>query len=87
MPVDVGIRPEDLQPAQEDAGSFPAEVEVVEPVGNEVFVNLRHGPHPLVARFAPRPLPVVGSSLRIAVQSRHLHFFDPETGRRLEVTA
>jgi multiple sugar transport system ATP-binding protein len=86
MQVDVGIRPEDLQPTEDEAGSFLAAVEVVEPVGSEVFVNLRHGPRLLVARFAPRPLPVVGSSVRIAVQSPHLHFFDPETGRRLEVT-
>ena len=41
----------------------------------------------LVARFAPRPLPVVGSSVRIAVQSPHLHFFDTETGRRLDAVA
>ncbi len=85
--VDIGIRPEDLQPTDGEVGSFAADVEVVEPVGNEVFVNLRHGPRLLVARFAPRPLPVVGSNVRIAVQSPHLHFFDPETGRRLEVAA
>jgi multiple sugar transport system ATP-binding protein len=82
--VDIGIRPEDLQPTDSEAGSFAADVEVVEPVGNEVFVNLRFGARLLVARVAPRPLPVVGSRQRIAVQSRHLHVFDPETGRRLE---
>jgi multiple sugar transport system ATP-binding protein len=88
MQIDLGIRPEDLQLAGDPSEpSFMAEVEVVEPVGNEVFVNLRHGPRLLVARLAPRPLPVVASSVRIAAQSRHLHFFDPETGRRLEDTA
>jgi multiple sugar transport system ATP-binding protein len=87
MLVDIGIRPEDLHLADGEAGSFAADVEVVEPVGNEVFVNLRHGPRLLVARFAPRPLPVVGSNVRIAVRSGHLHVFDPETGRRLDAVA
>ena len=85
--VDLGIRPEDLQPADGEAGSFPADVEVVEPVGNEVFVNLRFGSRLLVARFAPRPLPVAGARVRIAVQSRHLHVIDPETGQRLDAVA
>ena len=85
--IDVGIRPENLQPAPEDAASFVAEVEVVEPVGNEVFVNLRHGPQLLVARFPPRPLPVAGSRVTIAAQSRHLHFFEAESGRRLDPDA
>ncbi|HVR81019.1 MAG TPA: sn-glycerol-3-phosphate ABC transporter ATP-binding protein UgpC [Luteimonas sp.] len=85
--VDVGIRPEDLQPAQENVASFVTDVEVVEPVGNEVFVNLRYGPQLLVARFAPRPLPVAGSCVTIAVQSRHLHFFEAESGRRLDAGA
>ena len=40
----VGIRPEDLQPAAAgSATAFAPDVEVVEPVGNEVFVNLRAG--------------------------------------------
>ena len=87
--ISVGIRPEDLHPVVDDndANAFPAEVEVVEPVGNEIFVNLRHGPHALVARFAPHTLPVVGAQLPVALQSRRLHFFEAGSGRRLDAVA
>jgi multiple sugar transport system ATP-binding protein len=77
----VGIRPEDLVPG--GAGSPAMQVEVVEPVGNEVFVNLRFGPHPLVARFPPRPLPRPGETVPVAVRAEGLHFFDPASGARL----
>ena len=82
--VVAGIRPEDLC-VDAGATSFPVDVEVVEPVGNEVFVNLRHGPQALVARFGPRPLPVAGTSIRVAVQPQHVHFFDAGSGMRLEL--
>ncbi|MEO5566310.1 MAG: sn-glycerol-3-phosphate ABC transporter ATP-binding protein UgpC [Luteimonas sp.] len=82
----VGIRPEDLQPAASGQAGFAVEVEVVEPVGNEVFVNLRHRGQSLVARFAPRPLPLAGTTITVTSQPGRLHFFDPDTGWRLEST-
>ena len=82
--IAVGVRPEHLQPAgTEGRAAFAPEVEVVEPVGNEVFVNLRHGSQALVARFGPETLPEPGVPLPIAVASRHLHFFETESGRRI----
>jgi len=87
--IAVGVRPEDLHPTEAGSESmaFPAEVEVVEPVGNEVFVNLRRGPQVLVARFAPTTLPTVGEQLPIALRSQRLHFFEADSGRRLDVAA
>jgi len=85
--LDVGIRPEHLlRVANGDAGaaSFAPTVEVVEPVGNEVFVNLRFGDRPLVARLPPGELPVIGAALPLRVETAKLHVFDPETGRALE---
>ena len=82
--VAVGIRPEHLLPAAREEDAFEAVVEVVEPVGSEVFANLRLGAHELVARFGPQVLPEVGQRLRIAVQPGAAHFFDPASGRRLE---
>lgn len=85
--VSIGIRPEHLLPAPAaDAAAsaaFVPEVEVVEPVGSEVYANLRIGPHPLVARFGPDIRPEPGQSMPLTLSSRHLHWFDPESGQRL----
>ena len=80
--VGVGIRPEHLLP-DGDAGGFRPLVEVVEPVGSDVYVNLRLGPHGLVARLGPDMLPEPGRPLPLRVSSGHLHFFDAASGRRL----
>ncbi len=84
--VVVGIRPESLQPGATGRGSFQAMVEVVEPVGNEVFLDLRYGSHPLVTRIAPGAMPAIGERLTMTLASDRLHFFDPESGRRLSPT-
>jgi len=82
QPVTVGIRPEGIRVAGQGEAGFDAEVEVVEPVGSDVFVNLRVGPHPLVARFGPETHPTVGSQLRLVVQPQALHVFDRDSGLR-----
>jgi multiple sugar transport system ATP-binding protein len=79
----VGVRPEHLQP-NDGAGGFGAVVEGVEPVGNEIFVNLRYGAQPLVMRVAPQRLPAPGERMDVAVTPAALHFFDAGTGQRLE---
>ncbi|WP_295928684.1 sn-glycerol-3-phosphate ABC transporter ATP-binding protein UgpC [uncultured Xanthomonas sp.] len=80
----IGVRPEHLQPSDDAQGGFEATIEVIEPVGNEIFVNLSHGAQPLVMRVAPRTLPGLGERLRVAVRGDALHFFDAESGGRLE---
>ena len=83
--IDVGVRPEHLLPAREaTAFSFAPEVEVVEPVGNEVFLYLRHGPASLVMRSSPQ-LHVVspGDRLPLQLSAEHLHYFDVQSGARL----
>ena len=80
----VGIRPEHLLPvAGVGPVAFDTQVEVVEPVGNEVFANLRLGPHPLVARFGPETLPEPGGTLPLRVSPGRVHFFDRDSGQRL----
>ncbi|HEY5613150.1 MAG TPA: sn-glycerol-3-phosphate ABC transporter ATP-binding protein UgpC [Lysobacter sp.] len=83
--VAVGVRPEHLLPAADgETASFEPEIEVLEPVGNEIFVNLRHGPQALVARCPPQPLPDVGSPLPLRLAPGSLHFFDVDSGQRLD---
>ena len=53
--IALGIRPEHLQPAGIGKTAFEAHVDLIEPVGNEVFVNLRFVGQSLVARMPPLP--------------------------------
>ncbi|NZA28433.1 sn-glycerol-3-phosphate ABC transporter ATP-binding protein UgpC [Luteimonas sp. SJ-92] len=90
--VDLGIRPEHLLrggDGEADATEghvevFAPAVDVVEPVGNEVFVNMTLGTHALVARLPPGELPEPGTALPLRAARGRLHFFDPESGRRLD---
>ncbi|GGD53514.1 ABC transporter ATP-binding protein [Pseudoxanthomonas indica] len=81
--IALGFRPEHLQPAGEGGAGFDVLVEGVEPVGNEVFLNLAYGTQALVARVAPNAMPRAGEQLRMAIDGAHLHLFDAESGRRL----
>lgn len=82
--VVLGIRPEDLHPvAHEAAATMGARLEVVEPVGNEVFLNLRFGELPMVVRTPPCDLPAPGSMMHFAPDATRLHFFDAADGARL----
>jgi multiple sugar transport system ATP-binding protein len=82
--VVVGLRPEDLLPRADAAGAaLSAQLEVLEPVGNEVFLNLRHGGLSLVARTPPRELPAPGSTLHFGFAPGRLHFFDAAEGTRI----
>ena len=81
----LGVRPEHLElAAGADAAGFDAEVELVEPIGGEAYVNLRRGATPLVARLSSTAgLPASGASLRLRLSPRRLHAFDAGDGRRL----
>jgi multiple sugar transport system ATP-binding protein len=82
--IALGIRPEHLQPAGPMATGFTPEVEVVERVGSETYVNLRHGSHLLVARVGPDVPVEAGQSMSLRPEPGELHFFDGASGERLE---
>ena len=81
--VALGIRPEHLLPAEGSDAALVPNVETVEPVGNEIFVNMRLGTTPLVARLPPDRLPAEGDVLPLSLRPDRLHFFDPASGERL----
>ncbi len=80
--VVLGVRPEHVQPASIDTG-MQALVEVMEPVGNEVFLHLGFGPHRLISRVAPQQAPAVGAHVPVSLDAAHVHLFDAQSGRRL----
>ena len=80
--VALGIRPEDLHLAtgNDPAGTvFDAVVDVVEPLGSEILLDVKAGPTLLVARVDPTVRVKVHEPIKLAVEAEHLRFFDPKT--------
>jgi multiple sugar transport system ATP-binding protein len=85
--VVAGIRPEDLlraKPASEANIQVQAVVDLIESVGNESFIHARSGGQLLVTRGSPHDLPAIGSTLTLHVVPEKMHFFDAESGVRIE---
>jgi multiple sugar transport system ATP-binding protein len=80
--VTLGVRPEDLHPA---TGSDPTEyvfdavVDVVEPLGSEVLLDVRVGNNTIVARVEPTTRVKVHETTRLALTPDRAHFFDLKT--------
>jgi multiple sugar transport system ATP-binding protein len=84
--VTMGIRPEDMHEAtpQDPAQSlFGAKVEVVEPIGHEIYLNVMVGPTEIVARVSPDTPVKVGQTIKLAASLDKLHAFDPQTERAI----
>jgi multiple sugar transport system ATP-binding protein len=84
-----GIRPEDIYDGKDPAAltqkaAAAANVEVVEPMGNEIFIYLNNGLNNLVARINARTEPAIGSQLELAFDMSKAHFFDAQTEQCLK---
>jgi multiple sugar transport system ATP-binding protein len=78
--VVMGLRPEALHPAN-GAGdySFETTVEVVEPLGSEILLDVRVGESPVVAKMEPRMRVAAHDKVRLAFEPERVHFFDTST--------
>jgi multiple sugar transport system ATP-binding protein len=78
-----GIRPEDLHDPEvlpDPAGAvIRARVEVTELLGNEVFLHLRVGDRPFLARVTPRTRASPGQDVAVALDMARMHTFDSRT--------
>jgi multiple sugar transport system ATP-binding protein len=78
--VTLGVRPEAVRIANGlDDYSFATEVDVVEPLGNEILLNFRAGGVPMVARVDPGTRVGAHDNVRFALDPTRLHFFDPQS--------
>ena len=78
--VTLGVRPEAVRIANGvDDYSFATEVDVVEPLGNEILLNFRAGGVPMVARVDPATRVSAHDPVRLALDPARLHFFDPQS--------
>jgi multiple sugar transport system ATP-binding protein len=88
-PILLGIRPEDIELAQfsgteTSTGSFPAIVDIVEPMGAETNLYLQTGAHTVVCR-SQRPLDhrEAGHRFQFEMSLNKAHLFDPTSGQRV----
>ncbi len=84
--VVVGLRPEDIgdhADADWSAGTLPAIVDVLEPLGSEAFLYGTVGGQTVIARVNPRARFGIGDEVQLQANLNHLHVFDPETGENL----
>lgn len=84
----LGFRPEDLY--IEGGVSVPAlshpigaRLDVIEPMGNEIFIYAQFDGHAIVARVAPQALPAPGQLVAMRLDLGKLHFFDRTSGRAI----
>ncbi len=88
-PVLLGIRPEDIQLARFAAsdrptGSFPAIIDMVEPMGPETNLYLQTGAHTVVCRSQKAmDHREVGHRFQFEMDGGKAHIFDPESGQRI----
>src|SRR6185437_1520390 len=79
-----GVRPEHLRIApSETTSGISARLDLVEPMGAELYLSLRAGQHDLMARVPPQPLPPLGSEIVLGVYGAHVHCFDVDSSARL----
>jgi multiple sugar transport system ATP-binding protein len=79
-PIILGVRPEHF--LLDDDGA-EAQVIVVEPTGAEIQVLAQFGKNEIVAVFRERHQFKPGDTIRLKVDPRMVHLFDPTTGERV----
>ena len=82
-PLILGVRPENLLVAAE---GLEAEVGVVEPMGSETQIAVKAGGHALICLIRDRLMPKTGDMLRLLPEPAHVHFFEADSGRRIEAS-
>jgi multiple sugar transport system ATP-binding protein len=83
-----GIRPEDIhhpseRPDATDGQKASVGVEVVEPLGSEMFVYILAGNHEFTARMDAHQSIVPGQNLNVVFDTNKIHAFDKQTEQAL----
>jgi len=82
--ITFGIRPENISTTdfhQEftDKVEVSLTVELVEPIGNEIFLYVTTGNNTMVARVAPQTQLKIGQEIKLVFDLAKVHFYDIET--------
>jgi multiple sugar transport system ATP-binding protein len=79
-----GVRPEDIHDKQFVSNATPsntikAKVEVIEPLGAEIFIYLACGKNSLVGKMDSRTQVEIEQNIEIVIDMEKTHIFDPKT--------
>ncbi|CCF96312.1 sn-glycerol-3-phosphate import ATP-binding protein UgpC [Ralstonia solanacearum] len=80
----MGLRPEHIEPCAADQAIAFVEVRLVEALGADAFAYGALAGHPIVVRLDPHASVKAGDRLPVTASADHLHWFDPQTTRRIE---
>lgn len=83
-----GVRPEDIEDARMASDTDPghritAKVEVVEPMGAEIFIYLNTGNNAFIARLDAHDEAKVNQDIGLVIKMEKTHFFDADSGEAL----
>ena len=84
----MGVRPEHIYDISLSSGKTISQpqkikVDVVEPIGNEIFVYFSDPEKNYCMRMAPDKLHQPGENIDVAIDLNRMYFFDPTTEKRL----
>ena len=80
--VMLGIRPEDLEPA-DGPGLISGAVNVSEPLGHETLIHVGTVHGDIIAKADGREPPDVGTTVNLCADAQNIHLFDTESGEAL----
>ncbi|RZT41873.1 sn-glycerol-3-phosphate import ATP-binding protein UgpC [Cupriavidus agavae] len=83
----LGLRPEHVEPCAAHDAIAEVEVRVVEALGADSYAYGTLGGQPIVVRLDSHMPVRAGDKLPITASADHLHFFDTQSGKRIEALA
>jgi multiple sugar transport system ATP-binding protein len=78
----VGIRPENLllRPPAPACEPLLAQIEIVEAIGSDIYLNFSHAGNPMTARVEATVNVKVGEEVALYPDPERIHLFDPQSG-------
>ena len=78
--VTLGVRPENLRLSSAGEEAIRVSVDLIEPLGSEVYVHGHAGDHRIVARLGPDQPLRLGEEVALEPDPARIHYFDGESG-------